>query len=297
MKIVEWKMTKEQHGKKIYDLLRSQFHISSTVIKMLKNTENGIQLDGKPARVIDRVKEGSILRLQLPREETVLAQCTLPVPIVYEDEDFLIFNKPAHMPVHPAHQYQEATLGNVWAYVMEKRLGFTPVFHPINRLDKDTSGLVLCAKHVLAASLDPRQVQKRYMAIVSGALEGKRGIINAPIGMEQGSKVRRAVRPDGRAACTHYECLCKNNKYSFISCELETGRTHQIRVHMAYLGHPLAGDDLYGGERDDIGRQALHCGWMRFFQPFLRNWVEVTAPLEEDMMNLLLKEYLCNNDV
>ncbi|MBC8570053.1 RluA family pseudouridine synthase [Zongyangia hominis] len=285
MRVIEWLITPEQEGRRLDDLLKREYGLSSTVVKCLKRAPDGITLDGEPARVIDRVRAGQSLCLRLPDERREMTPCFLPVPIPYEDEDFLVFDKPPHMPVHQAHEHQEETLANVWAGVMGKRLGYVPVFHPINRLDKDTSGLVLCAKNALCASLDPRQVEKRYTAIVTGVLSGT-GVIDAPIGMLPGSKVLRCVRPDGSRARTHYESLCTNGVYTLVQCRLETGRTHQIRVHMVHLGHPLAGDELYGGSRDHIGRQALHCGWMRFCHPLTRRWVEVSAPLDTPMQKL-----------
>lgn len=286
MRVIAIEITPGQDGKRIGDLLKREYGVSSTALKALKRKEDGITLDDMHARVVDPVAAGQTLRLQPPVEETRLALCHIPVPIRYEDEDFLVFDKPPHMPVHPAHEHQDATLANVWATAMQERLGYTPVFHPINRLDKDTSGLILCAKHALTASLDPRRVEKRYTAVVTGTLGERRGLIDAPIGMLPGSKVLRAVVPGGQEARTHFECLCTNGVYTLIQCRLETGRTHQIRVHMASIGHPLAGDELYGGGREDIGRQALHCGWMRFFHPLRRRWVQVSAPLDNEMQKL-----------
>lgn len=207
----------------------------------------------------------------------------LRADIVYENGSMVIFNKPAGMPVHPSAKHRDDTLGNLFAYLYPEL-----VFRPVNRLDKDTSGLCIAAKDPHAANLLGGSCRKTYYAAVHGLTE-QSGTIDAPIARQKESVILRCVRGDGRAAVTHYEKIAQTGKYSLLKIRLETGRTHQIRVHFSFMGHPLAGDDLYGGSRADIGRQALHCGEIVLTDPESGEMLTVTAPLPEDIEGLFSK--------
>ncbi len=208
----------------------------------------------------------------------------LKADIVFENGSLVIFNKPAGMPVHPSAKHRNDTLGNLFAHIYPEL-----VFRPVNRLDKDTSGLCVIAKDPYAASRLGVNCRKTYYAAVHGLTE-KVGTIDMPIARQQESVILRCVREDGRSAVTHYERIARTEKYSLLKIRLETGRTHQIRVHFNFLGYPLAGDELYGGSREDIGRQALHCGEITLNNPKTDEEITVTAPFPDDIAELFTKE-------
>ena len=204
--------------------------------------------------------------------------------ILYEDDYILIVNKPYSMPVHPVKQHQSDTLANIVAYYAQNS-GKEFTFRAINRLDKDTSGIVFIAKDRYTANAVKFALNKTYFAVCSGIIN-ENGTVNAPIALKKDSKMVREVTPDGAESITHYKVLAKGEDCTLVSLVLETGRTHQIRCHMAYLGHPLEGDDLYGGRLDKIQRQALHCGKLDFVHPITKQPITVTAPIPDDMKNI-----------
>lgn len=204
-------------------------------------------------------------------------------PIVYEDNDVAVYDKPVDMPVHPSHLHRYDTLGNLFA-AQHKDM----TFRPINRLDKDTSGLCAVAKNPFSAAKLSGNIEKTYFAVVCGKLSGG-GTIDAPIGRCDGSVITREVRPDGQRAVTNYTVLGGSGKYTLVRIKLETGRTHQIRVHFAHIGYPLAGDDMYGGDISDITHQALHCGELEFTLPVSGEKICLSSPIRDDMKALLEK--------
>ena len=189
------------------------------------------------------------------------------------------------MPVHPVKQHQTDTLANRVAFYAGSK-GESYVFRALNRLDRDTSGLVMICKNKFTAFKLKNAVKKTYFALVHGELRGS-GTVSAPIGLREDSKMVRRVLEEGAPAITHYTAIYSSKEFSYIKCVLETGKTHQIRCHMAHLGHPLLGDELYGGTREQITRQALHCGEMIFRHPISDEETALTAPLPEDMAKLL----------
>lgn len=226
----------------------------------LKHTEGGMTREGVLLRTVDRVRSGD--RVLLCCEETGCLEpsAELKVPVLYEDGETVVFDKPPGMPVHPSMKHHGDTLGNCFAAMYP---GLT--FRPVNRLDRDTSGCVLIAKSQYAAAALQGRFEKEYLALCCGHPAG--GIIDAPIAREQESLIKRCVREDGRAAVTEFKVIAASERYSLCRVFPRTGRTHQIRVHFAYIGCPLAGDELYGGSREDISRQALHCTELRFESP------------------------------
>lgn len=246
---------------------------------------------------------GQTVSFELPPEgEGVAPQPEIPVNVVYEDAFAVVLEKPPHLAVHPTLNYPYDTLANGYA-AWAAQQGISPVFRPVNRIDKDTSGLVLAAKHAYAAPLLARNVEKLYYAVVEGELPLGPGVIDAPIGRQAESIIGRCVTPDGKPSRTEYTILEAENGLSLAACVPVTGRTHQIRVHFASIGHPLAGDDLYGGSRECIGRQALHCARQSFRVPVYtpveggirvecpangNNWKTAAAesPLPQDMKQL-----------
>lgn len=278
--------------------------LSSDLTRAVKHRGGGFLADGVPILANRRVTAGQRITLELPPElsDGVQPQPELPARIVYEDPFAVVLDKPAGLAVHPTLNYPTGTLANGYAALMLVR-GQSPVFRPVNRIDKDTSGLVLAAKNMYAAPLLAQNVQKLYLAVAVGELPLGRAVIDAPIGRQGGSIIGRCVTPDGKPSRTEYTVTRAENGLSLAACVPVTGRTHQIRVHFAHLGHPLAGDDLYGGSRQRIARQALHCARMEFAtpqgewdaaaetftfaMPLAYRTVTVESPLPADMAALL----------
>lgn len=231
---------------------------------------------GLTIRTVDRVSCGDVIMLKERDEKTLEPNFKLDVPILYDDDSLVVFDKPPFMPVHPSVKHQGDTLGN---YFAARFPGIA--FRPVNRLDRDTSGCVICAKSRYSAAKLQQSFEKTYYAVCCGhpPIEGR---ITAPIAREHDSIIKRIVSPDGQPAVTNYRIVARNEKYSLAQIHLETGRTHQIRVHFSYIGFPLAGDDLYGGSREDFPRQALHCSLVSFTHPQSDEEIEVSSPLPEN---------------
>lgn len=254
--------------------------VSRRLLTKLKRLENGITRNGKTIRSIDLVENGDVIILRPGDGTSLEAAASLSVPIVFENDAVVIFNKPGGMPVHPSARHQGDTLGNYFATLYP---GLT--FRAVNRLDKDTSGLCVVAKDAYSARILQNNCTKTYYAAAHG-ITLPYGTIDAPIARKQESIITRCVREDGQKAVTHYRQICYLKKYSLLQISLETGRTHQIRVHFAHIGHPLAGDDLYGGSRKDINRQALHCGAVEFIDPETGRRLVVRSPIPDEIKNL-----------
>ena len=267
--------------------------ISRTLWKRIKHSGT-FRLNGKPAIAARTlVKSGDLLSWETEKISAIEPEA-LPLSIIYEDSALLIADKPAGQLVHPTTKVAKGTLGNaVLAHFLAN--GEQHTYHPVHRLDKDTSGLVLIAKlpqvqYLLANRKGSKKFQRDYLAICEGTPSPQTGSITAPIARALPSIILRKVAEDGQRACTHYETIESRNGLSLIRLRLETGRTHQIRVHMSHIGCPLAGDELYGGQRERIGRQALHAYRLQFLHPLTREAINVTAPLPQDMKNLLQQE-------
>lgn len=271
---VELKITSKDSGKKLGEVLIKN-GVSRRLITRLKRTPNGITRNGKLIRTIDTVSDGDVIILKEQDQTLLEPNPELKVDILYEDDQLVVFNKPPFMPVHPSIKHQGDTLGNYFAALYPKL-----TFRPVNRLDRDTSGCVIVAKTQFAAKALQRSYKKVYYAICHGRFTDKTGSVNAPIAREKESIIKRCVRDDGQVAITHYKVLDESDKYSIVEFTLESGRTHQIRVHMAHIGHAVAGDDMYGGTRDDYKRQALHCGVVSFIHPTTNDEITVKAPFE-----------------
>ena len=254
--------------------------VSKRLLTKLKRIPMGITRNGSLIRSIDTVYNGDIISLKLNDEKFLEPNPEMKVPVAFENDDLIIFEKPAGMPVHPSIKHQGDTLGNFFASIYPNL-----TFRPINRLDCNTSGLCAVAKNSYGASHYQERIKKTYYAVAEGITE-KSGTINAPIAREKESIILRCVREDGQNAVTHYKRLLFNEKYSLLEINLETGRTHQIRVHMAYIGHSLAGDDMYGGKTDIIDRQALHCGIMKFEDKIIK------SQLSSDILNIFKEDFL-----
>lgn len=264
--------------------LRGSCGVSGGLLRRLKSVDGGIKINGIGAKAIDIVKQGDIITLGRQENATVEANYALNAPIVLENKAVVIFDKPAGMPVHPSAGHRNDTLGNLFAALYPDL-----VFRPVNRLDKDTSGLCLIAKDPYSANILQGKCHKLYYAAVCGDTDAS-GTIDAPIARAENSIIMRCVRGDGRRAVTHYRRISGNERYSLLEIELETGRTHQIRVHFSHIGHPLAGDSLYGGCREDIERHALHCGNIHFTCPLTGEEIAAKSELPEDIKRLIQGE-------
>lgn len=265
----------------VQNFLRNGNGISARLLKKLKNRKGGITCNGEPIRSIDTVKAGDVLVLTTDDCAKAEPNGNVRADIAFENESLVVFNKPAGMPVHQSVRHRDDTLANYFAYLYPEL-----TFRAVNRLDKDTSGLCVIAKDPHTANLLQGESEKVYYAAVHGVTDVS-GTIDAPIARECESIIRRCVRDDGKRAVTHYKRIACNGKYSLLEIHLETGRTHQIRVHFAHIGHPLAGDDMYGGTLEDIGRQALHCGSLSLILPMTGEKVTVTSPLPDDILKLM----------
>lgn len=271
----------EWQGRPVKDFLRRQLGLSARALAELKRLEGGLTLNGKPCRSVDPLPAGGVLELRLPAENVFYEPVAGPLSILYEDEDYLIVDKPPGMPIHPSPGHDRDSLLNRVAYYYGET-GQTPAFRPLYRLDRDTSGLVAVGKHRLAVS--SAQQEKRYLAVCEGFLSGC-GTVDVPIGLEVGSKIKRCCGTEGaQPAVTHWRAIAQREGHTLLELRLETGRTHQIRVHMAFLGHPLAGDDLYGGSCTCIARQALHCGRLLLSSRALQVSRLFSAPFPGDLL-------------
>lgn len=262
------------------DFLKS-IGVSKKLLSKLKRQYMGITKNGKLIRSIDMVYPNDTIVLSMEDTSFLEPNSNLSVPIAYEDNNVIIFDKPYNMPVHPSMKHQGDTLGNYFAYLYPDT-----TFRPIIRLDRNTSGLCIVAKNQRVCGMLQKQVDKIYYAVVNGLVDDF-GTIDAPIKRQDTSIIKRMVAIDGEKSVTHYKRLSYNDKYSLVEINLETGRTHQIRVHFSYIGHSLAGDDLYGGSLEDINRQALHCGKLIFPNIDSTSTIEVTSSIPLDIKNLI----------
>lgn len=264
---LEYTVPPEYDGRRAVAFLRGFCGFSARLVKRIKYTNGGMLLNGEYLRTIDPVKCGDTVSVLIPDDEESPEPMKAPLSIVYADDDILVINKSPFMAMHPTHNHQGDTLANaVAAYLSEK--GKTAAFRAVGRLDKGTSGLVVCALNPLSASKLSGKVKKQYLALVQGELYGS-GTVDVPIYRPDPMKTLRACSPEKgiERAVTHWTVLENFGTATLVRLELETGRTHQIRVHMAYIGHPLAGDTMYGNFMPEIGHQLLHCETCRFKHP------------------------------
>lgn len=267
--------------------LRSQAGVSLTLWRKIK-TSGSIVINTRPASVQDQVYPGDTVTISWPITSTITPE-NLPLTILYEDEWLLVVNKPAGMLVHPTSGQHSGTLGNAILYYYRTH-NCDNGFHPVNRLDRNTSGLVLIAKrpevqHML--NQPTQQISKQYLAIAAAIPTKNQDLIDMPIGRKPGSIIEREVRPDGQQAITHYRILTTFREACLLEITLKTGRTHQIRVHLSYIGCPLIGDDLYGGPTSLLQRQALHAAKLSLLHPITKQELTITSSLPVDLANII----------
>lgn len=282
-----YRITSEYNGITVERFLHGK-GFGRSMLSSLKQYEDGLMCNGRKIRTVDLLHADDILKVNLHDCSDIIPNGSLNVPIAYEDSDLIVFNKPAFMPVHPSIGHPADTLANYYTALFPNT-----AFRCVNRLDRNTSGLVIAAKNRPAAMLlnekyfSPR---KLYYAVVEGDLSqeyGCCGEIIAPIARKSESIITREVNASGKYAHTVFKVIESCDEHSFLEISLVTGRTHQIRVHFSYIGHPLLGDELYGGNMKLINRQALHCGRAEFIHPITRKKVVVKAELTNDIRAIL----------
>lgn len=301
-RILTYLITESDSDQRIYDFLCHHGY-SRHIRTWLKQHPGSVRLNGEEALFYFPLKNGDLLEISLEEEHSSenIVPVDLPIHIIYEDEDLMVIDKPADMPVHPSIGNYENTLANAAAWYFHRQ-DIPFVFRCINRLDRDTTGLLILAKHMLSGAILSDQMKKRaihrtYLAITEGKTDPA-GTVDSPIGRTDQSLILRQVdHENGDSACTHYLQKCWHPKtfypetlpvpqdgLSLVQLQLETGRTHQIRVHMTSIGHPLIGDTLYNPETALMNRQALHSYRLAFTHPVTGVSLEFTSPLPEDMV-------------
>ena len=291
---LNWTVPPELAGIKVDTLLKRHLNLSGTVVRRIKWLEDGILVDGVRVntRFVPRAGQVLSVRLSDPERRSGIVPAPGPLDIVWEDEDLVVLNKAPGVPVHPGPGHFDDTICNFLLYYYDS-VGIEADAHPVHRLDRGTSGLLAVAKHahaqeVLKNQLHTAAFRREYLAVCRGAPSPAAGVVDAPLGPKPGSLVEQMVRPDGKPARTRYETLAVYGGRALLRLELDTGRTHQIRVHLAHLGHPLLGDFLYGKEEPDlIPRPALHSWRLALRHPITGKELLFTAPVPADMAGLL----------
>ncbi|SEO51088.1 23S rRNA pseudouridine1911/1915/1917 synthase [Amphibacillus marinus] len=285
----KWTVTAEHTDMLLREFLQHHALLSRSLVKVLKFDGGSILVNGKQESVRRRLAIGDTVQVIFPPEQRgpQVKPENMDLDILFEDDLFMVIDKPPRIATIPSAQHPTGTIANaVVHYYDQNKLPYT--FHVVTRLDRDTSGLMLIAKHRYAHSLmATHKIERGYHAVVSGHLASKKGVINAPIARKPGSIIERTVAAAGKHAITHYQVVNELSDYSLVQIRLETGRTHQIRVHFAYLAHPLLGDNLYGGDCTVISRQALHCSSLQFMHPVSHEVIALSAPIPSDINRLL----------
>ncbi|WMJ78658.1 MULTISPECIES: RluA family pseudouridine synthase [unclassified Sedimentibacter] len=281
--------TIQENGKTVKGIMSENLNFSRRLSKKLE-LNNKLLINDKVTRLNKKVYEGDVLSVEFDEDEDEYMAVEIPIDIVYEDNDLLVVNKPPNIVVHPTRSHHDNTIANGVAYYFRKN-NIKRKVRLVNRLDMNTSGIVIIAKHPyahneLANQMKSNTVDKYYYAIVEGIVENDSGTINEPITRLNPDDILRVVHPEGKECITHYEVQKRFNGMTLLKLKLETGRTHQIRVHLKYIGHPIIGDTLYGSESSLINRQALHCYEMKFVQPITGRETIITCPLPEDMKRI-----------
>ncbi|MBO6154268.1 MAG: RluA family pseudouridine synthase [Lachnospiraceae bacterium] len=320
MRKIRYDITTEYEGMKISRFLQLKGY-SEKNLTVLRGRDETIYLNGRPVHMNETICQGDAIEVYIPEEEeaTAVVPVNIPIDVVYEDEDIIVINKPANMPIHPSRMHQDNSLANALAYYYNKDLDDKDavdnkfVFRCINRLDRDTTGLTIVAKHMVSAAIlynemKRRDIRRTYYAIVEETPDNRltdSGTIDAPIGRVDGiedvkmaedgrglnSGTRGITRgvdfEKGQPAVTHYEVIDRVGDLALVQLKLETGRTHQIRVHMSYIGHPLIGDNIYNPRNSIMDRQALHAGELEFMHPITGEKLIIKADIPEDMRRVL----------
>lgn len=290
---INYPITKEYDGLRVEQFLKRRGY-SSQNLSEIKRMPRSILVNGCHYYMRDSLKTDDQLTvcIQETGRSEKIPPVMLPLDIVYEDEDIIVINKPAKMPTHPSMKNYTNSMANAlaWYYSQQKK---PFIFRCCNRLDRDTSGLTVVAKHLVSGSIlscmaRDHNIHREYLALVRGSLKPAAGTIDAPLARKEGTVIERTVDwTHGEYAVTHYRAVAEKNGHSLVSLCLETGRTHQIRIHMKYLGYPLIGDYLYNPDMEHISRQALHSHRLAFTHPITGRQMDFKIPLPGDMARIL----------
>lgn len=290
---IDYIIDEDSAGLRVEQFLRRKRY-SGQNLSEIKRMPKSILVNGVHYYMRQELSKGDHLQVRIceTKNSEKIPPTNLPLDIIYEDEDLLVLNKPAGMPIHPSLNNYTNSIANALAYYFQSQ-GKPFIFRCCNRLDRDTSGLTIVSKHLVSGSIlsdmtKYREVHREYLAIARGSVTPSEGTIQAPLGRKEGTIIERTVDWEhGEDAVTHYKVVKEANGHSLVSLRLETGRTHQIRIHMKYLGYPLIGDYLYNPDMEYMTRQALHSHHMEFTHPITGEHMSFTAPLPEDMAQVM----------
>lgn len=290
---IDYIIDEDNAGLRVEQFLRRKRY-SGQNLSEIKRMPKSILVNGVHYYMRQELSTGDHLQVRIceTQNSEKIPPTKLPLDIIYEDEDLLVLNKPAGMPIHPSLNNYTNSMANALAYYFQSQ-GKPFIFRCCNRLDRDTSGLTIVSKHLVSGSIlsdmtKYREVHREYLAIARGSVTPSEGTIQAPLGRKDGTIIERTVDWEhGEDAVTHYKVVKEANGHSLVSLRLETGRTHQIRIHMKYLGYPLIGDYLYNPDMEYMTRQALHSHHMEFTHPITGEHMSFTAPLPEDMARVM----------
>ena len=290
---IDYIIDEDSAGLRVEQFLRRKRY-SGQNLSEIKRMPKSILVNGVHYYMRQELSTGDHLQVRIceTQNSEKIPPTKLPLDIIYEDEDLLVLNKPAGMPIHPSLNNYTNSIANALAYYFQSQ-GKPFIFRCCNRLDRDTSGLTIVSKHLVSGSIlsdmtKYREVHREYLAIARGSVTPSEGTIQAPLGRKEGTIIERTVDWEhGEDAVTHYKVVKEANGHSLVSLRLETGRTHQIRIHMKYLGYPLIGDYLYNPDMEYMTRQALHSHHMEFTHPITGEHMNFTAPLPEDMARVM----------
>lgn len=290
---IDYIIDEDSAGLRVEQFLR-QKRYSGQNLSEIKRMPKSILVNGVHYYMRQELSKGDHLQVRIceTQNSEKIPPTKLALDIIYEDEDLLVLNKPAGMPIHPSLNNYTNSMANALAYYFQSQ-GKPFIFRCCNRLDRDTSGLTIVSKHLVSGSIlsdmtKYREVHREYLAIARGSVTPSEGTIQAPLGRKEGTIIERTVDWEhGEDAVTHYKVVKEANGHSLVSLRLETGRTHQIRIHMKYLGYPLIGDYLYNPDMEYMTRQALHSHHMEFTHPVTGEHMSFTAPLPEDMARVM----------
>ena len=290
---IDYIIDEDSAGLRVEQFLRRKRY-SGQNLSEIKRMPKSILVNGVHYYMRQELSKGDHLQVRIceTQNSEKIPPTKLPLDIIYEDEDLLVLNKPAGMPIHPSLNNYTNSMANALAYYFQSQ-GKPFIFRCCNRLDRDTSGLTIVSKHLVSGSIlsdmtKYREVHREYLAIARGSVTPSEGTIQAPLGRKEGTIIERTVDWEhGEDAVTHYKVVKEANGHSLVSLRLETGRTHQIRIHMKYLGYPLIGDYLYNPDMEYMTRQALHSHHMEFTHPITGEHMSLTAPLPEDMARVM----------
>ena len=290
---ISYDIDSHSEGLRVEQFLRRKGY-SAQNLSTIKRMPESILVNGVHYYMKQTLKAGDrlLVRIQETESSRNIPPVCAPLSVVYEDEDLIVINKPAGMPIHPSLNNYTNSLANALAWYYQQQ-GKPFIFRCCNRLDRDTSGLTVVAKHLVSGNIlstmtKKKEVRREYLAVVRGHIVPESGTISAPLARKGGTIIERVVDFDrGEPAVTHYHLIQEANGHSLVSLQLETGRTHQIRIHLKHLGFPLVGDYLYNPDMEYISRQALHSFRLSFPHPITGEVMDFTAPLPEDMRNIL----------